>query len=163
MESLKTEFIFDAAHRLNGYPSKCSNIHGHTYRVVFEIQFEDVDVNSAPFFMDFKNFKGLLKNEIEHWDHKLILYKGDSLILGGGLIGAYCGLVTFHTLPTAENMAYFLVEAAKKNYQNYKSPKDLEGWEYLTAGGVNRPCTFIVTVYETPTNAATVTMRFDAI
>ena len=35
--TLKTEHSFDSAHFLSGYEGKCSNIHGHRWRVVMEI------------------------------------------------------------------------------------------------------------------------------
>lgn len=38
MYSLISEHSFDAAHFLKGYEGKCSNIHGHCWRVVVEIQ-----------------------------------------------------------------------------------------------------------------------------
>ena len=37
MYTLKTEHSFDAAHFLYGYEGKCSNIHGHRWRVVLEV------------------------------------------------------------------------------------------------------------------------------
>ena len=37
MYTLKTEHSFDSAHFLSGYEGKCSNIHGHRWRVVMEI------------------------------------------------------------------------------------------------------------------------------
>lgn len=159
MKRIRTEFTFDAAHRLQGYPGACAFIHGHTYRVVLELEFDaGAQPNRAPFFMEFKGFKSLLKNEIEEWDHSLILYKDDPLLkvfesipqLKGGLIG-------MATQPSAENMAYFLVQAAMRNYANYKPPEELKEWEMLTTRKSNMPCAFKVTVFETPKNAATAT------
>ena len=37
MFTLVSENSFDAAHFLHGYNGKCSNIHGHRWRVVVEI------------------------------------------------------------------------------------------------------------------------------
>ena len=42
MYTLKTEHSFDAAHFLYGYEGKCSNIHGHRWRVVAEIKSPDL-------------------------------------------------------------------------------------------------------------------------
>ena len=44
---LKTSFDFDAAHRLVGYKGKCSNLHGHIWRVELEI-IETVSANRIP-------------------------------------------------------------------------------------------------------------------
>ena len=40
MYMLQTEQSFDAAHFLKGYKGKCSNIHGHRWRVVVSISSE---------------------------------------------------------------------------------------------------------------------------
>lgn len=160
MKRLRTEFTFDAAHRLQGYPGACAFIHGHTYRVVLELEFDDgAAANRAPFFMDFAGFKGLLKNEIERWDHSLIMYNRDPLYkVFGSIPQLQGGLIGMTEQPTAENMAYFLVHIAKRRYANYRSPSELEGWEILVdhRTSSNMACTLKVTVFETPKNAATV-------
>jgi len=40
---LQTEFTFDAAHRLVGHKGLCSNLHGHMWRVVIDIEGEKLD------------------------------------------------------------------------------------------------------------------------
>ena len=43
MYTLKTEHSFDAAHFLYGYEGKCSNIHGHRWRVVAEVSSDELE------------------------------------------------------------------------------------------------------------------------
>ena len=43
MYILKSEHSFDSAHFLSGYEGKCSNIHGHRWRVVMEIMGEKLE------------------------------------------------------------------------------------------------------------------------
>ena len=38
MYILKTEASFDSAHFLSGYDGKCSNLHGHRWRIFLEVQ-----------------------------------------------------------------------------------------------------------------------------
>ena len=37
-QKLKTEFSFDAAHRLVGYDGKCKQLHGHIWRVIIKVK-----------------------------------------------------------------------------------------------------------------------------
>jgi len=110
--------------------------------------------------MDFRTFKSLLKTEINNWDHKVILYKEDTLC---DVLKEYgstrAGLIIFEKQPTAENMAHFLAEQAAHNYKKYVSPFELRDWEAATLDSLStkRDCVFTVTVYETPTNAVTAT------
>ena len=64
---LRTETTFDAAHRLVGYKGKCSQLQGHMWRVVIEI--EGVDYDNVGILWDFSNTKDLK----EMFDHKTIL------------------------------------------------------------------------------------------
>ena len=42
MYILKTEASFDSAHFLAGYNGKCSNLHGHRWKIVLEVQAEEL-------------------------------------------------------------------------------------------------------------------------
>jgi len=66
---LKTEFNFDAAHRLVGYAGQCSNLHGHIWRVVIDIEGDKSRLDCNGILWDFTNVK-LLK---DLFDHKTIL------------------------------------------------------------------------------------------
>ena len=52
MFTLKSEHSFDAAHFLSGYKGKCSNIHGHRWRVT-------VDINSTELKSD-EHLRGMI-------------------------------------------------------------------------------------------------------
>ena len=42
---LSTEACFDSAHFLSGYQGKCSNIHGHRWKLEVEIMREQLEKN----------------------------------------------------------------------------------------------------------------------
>ena len=42
MYILKTEASFDSAHFLAGYEGKCSNIHGHRWKIILEVKTEEL-------------------------------------------------------------------------------------------------------------------------
>lgn len=72
---LKNEIQFDAAHYLSGYDGKCSNIHGHRYRVVVELASDTLQADGPQRGMvaDFGDVKALLKQLAEQYDHKLFI------------------------------------------------------------------------------------------
>lgn len=138
MYYLQSEASFDAAHFLKGYQGKCSNIHGHRWRVVATVQGETLQDSGSEKGMltDFGDLKADLKALADQFDHALLVEEGslrqttlDALREEGFMLV----LLPFRT--TAENFSRFLYEMlAAKGY----SVKE-------------------VSVYETPTNCATYT------
>ena len=83
---VRTECIFDAAHQIPNHPGKCARLHGHTWRVVIEVD-GTVDTKTG-MIVDF----GDLKSIVRKFDHELVNQ-----------------VVSF--LPTAENLVeHFLGE-----------------------------------------------------
>ena len=77
MYTLISEHSFDAAHFLKGYEGKCSNIHGHRWRVVVEI-FSDTlksDTHSGGMLVDFDELKDTIKREVDYLDNCLLIEK----------------------------------------------------------------------------------------
>lgn len=72
---LKNEIQFDTAHYLSGYEGKCSNIHGHRYRLVVELASETLhqDGQERGMVADFSQVKTLLRQIAEQYDHKLLI------------------------------------------------------------------------------------------
>ena len=77
MYTLVSEHSFDAAHFLHGYNGKCSNIHGHRWRVVVEIYSESLktDDHTRGMVVDFDELKDTVKNAVDIFDHSLIIEK----------------------------------------------------------------------------------------
>ena len=115
---------------------KCSNIHGHRWRVEVEVQSETL-VQSGELdgmVIDFGDLKKDVKAMVDSYDHALIVQKGsmrDATLICLKQDGFNVIEVDFR--PTAENFAGFF----------FKLMKDI-GYNVKRA-----------TVYETPTNSAT--------
>jgi len=75
MFKIKSEVQFDMAHYLSGYKGKCSNIHGHRYKLIAKIKSETLHTEGQLRGMvdDFSNFKDTLKEIANIFDHKLII------------------------------------------------------------------------------------------
>ena len=132
---LRTEDAFDAAHFLEGYTGKCSNIHGHRWRVVAELKGEELktDPQERGMLMDFSEFKKELREICERFDHRLIVEQGtlsDTLKTEFDKMNFVVVELPFR--PTSEELArYFYKELKGKGLSVHK-----------------------VEMYETPTNCA---------
>ena len=85
---LHTEIKIDAAHNLPNYNGKCHNLHGHTWKIVVEIDCYTLDKND--FVADFTK----IKEVVNQFDHAYINDKIKN--------------------PTAENMSVYLAEEILK-------------------------------------------------
>ena len=114
MYTLKTEHSFDAAHFLYGYEGKCSNIHGHRWRVVLEVSGEKLtdEGQMRGMLIDFGDLKKDLKEEVDYLDHCLIIEKGSlKETTLAALESENFRILQFEFRPTAENMAkYFYID-----------------------------------------------------
>ncbi|NJK86080.1 MAG: 6-pyruvoyl tetrahydropterin synthase family protein [Bacteroidales bacterium] len=76
---LEKIFTFEAAHRLiRNYEGKCTNNHGHSFRVVLRLEGEKLDERDM--LIDFKEMKVLKTWIDENLDHASILWEEDPLI-----------------------------------------------------------------------------------
>lgn len=75
MFKIKSEVQFDMAHYLSDYVGKCSNIHGHRYRLIVKLASETLHESGQLKGMvdDFSKFKEALKEIEDTFDHKLII------------------------------------------------------------------------------------------
>ena len=135
MYYIRSESSFDSAHFLKGYAGKCSNLHGHRWRVVVELGAPKLseEKQTKGMVLDFGDLKSALKEICDNLDHCLI-YESGSLMekTVQALQEENFRLMEMPFRPTAEELAkYFYGQVKKEGYT------------------VNR-----VEVYETPTNCA---------
>lgn len=107
---------FSCGHRVYGHESKCAHLHGHNYRVHFEVSMmcnkegAHVGKDSIGRVMDFTVIKEILCEFLESaWDHKFLIFQEDpwaAILKETDPEGVV--IVDFN--PTAENMAQELVE-----------------------------------------------------
>ena len=133
---LKNEIQFDTAHYLSGYEGKCSNIHGHRYRLVAELASETLQPSGQCRGMvaDFGDVKKEMQRIAEQYDHKLLIEdNADGRAVAEALakVPNQFAIVMVPYRPTAEEMS-------RDIYQQMK-----------TAGYP----VYSVELYETPTNS----------
>lgn len=135
MYTLKTEHSFDAAHFLAGYSGKCSNIHGHRWRVTAEVKSKKLHSGGQlrGMVVDFGDLKEDLRAEADYFDHAFIVEKGSlQAETMKALLSEDFKIIETDFRTTAENFAkYFYDRMSARGYE------------------VNR-----IEVYETPNNCA---------
>jgi len=135
MYILKAEHSFDSAHFLAGYEGKCSNIHGHRWRVEIEVMANTLikDGQLGGMVIDFGDLKKRVKTMIDEYDHALIIQEGTMReeTLSCLQQDAF-KIISVSFRPTAENFAAYFFNRMKAQGFNVKR----------------------ATVYETPTNSA---------
>lgn len=104
---------FDAAHRLLNYVGKCSNLHGHRYKVEFEFR-GNPDVHGL--VVDFSVIDRIAKDWIDKfWDHNVLLHKDDPLLAHLNFQDTICVKpFSCDSNPTAEYMAFYLYHEISK-------------------------------------------------
>ncbi len=108
MYTIRTEASFDAAHFLSGYEGKCSNLHGHRWRVVAEIAAEALSEEGQTRGMvtDFGEVKRVLHELADIYDHTFLYERGtlrETTIRALSEEGFSLCELPFR--PTAENLA----------------------------------------------------------
>ena len=135
MYFLTAEASFDGAHFLSGYEGKCSNLHGHRWRVLLKIKADELQESGQQrgMVVDFSDVKKALKVETDYFDHTFI-YERDTLkettVNALNEEGFLMRIVDFR--PTAENFSKYFYDK-------------FAGYGFDVAE---------VTVYETPNNCA---------
>ena len=68
--NLTCEFTFDAAHKLEGYEGKCSNLHGHTYKLQVTVSGK---VKENGMIIDFLELDRIVKEQaLNYLDHSYL-------------------------------------------------------------------------------------------
>lgn len=101
---------FCVGHRVYGHESKCSNLHGHNYVVLFTARGVDEALDALGRVIDFSVLKEKLGGWIEcHWDHGFVLWDEDQEAIDAvkSVGGQKLYLLPYN--PTAENLADHLL------------------------------------------------------
>lgn len=102
---------FASSHQIVGYDGKCSNMHGHTWKIKAEVSTSKV--NEIGICFDFKSLKELINTIVDDLDHQnlnqLEPFKDKN--------------------PTAENISYYLYHAIKNKLPENIKMHQITVWE----------------------------------
>jgi len=71
MISVVKEMTFDAAHMLSNYLGKCSNLHGHTYKLQVVMSLPSVPQDTG-MVMDFNVLQAQMEDVVSCYDHSIV-------------------------------------------------------------------------------------------
>jgi len=109
------EFTFEAAHRLiRNYEGKCSNNHGHSYRVKLYLTGDTLDEKDM--LLDFNETKALRDWLNNNLDHSSILWEEDPLAETLKKLGNKVLLTKKN--PTSEHIAELILAQAQTLFEN---------------------------------------------
>ncbi len=113
-------FRWEAAHRLPWHEGLCRNLHGHSYRMVVELEGEP---DARGMVLDFQHLKKALAPLIDAWDHAILVDENDAQLMAVATqTGWKHAVLPFDT--TAENLsdyvAAYLCEHAAEMLQTHR-------------------------------------------
>lgn len=104
------EYTWEMGHRLPFHDGKCINLHGHSYRVLIEVEGEPDDHG---LLIDFYELDHIMKPLIEELDHSFMVNASDKeMIEALNKLGVKQLKVDFHT--TVENIGLFILGKLKE-------------------------------------------------
>ena len=120
MHFIKTSAKFESAHRLVGYEGKCHRLHGHNWRVDFQLSGSLKDGMVA----DFSILKSMVKDD---FDHRIILEDCTSnREIFEHFDSDWIKWVDF--TPTAENLADYIAHKCMDWFENLEKVR-IYVWE----------------------------------
>lgn len=137
MYRLETNASFDSAHFLKGYQGKCSNIHGHRWKVEVAVAGERLseEEQTRGMLVDFGNLKADLKALTDYYDHCLIIERNslkDKTM--EALVEEGFRIIQLDFRPTAENfsrMFYNEMEKKATMFMRSEYMKLQTIWQYI--------------------------------
>ncbi len=104
------EFNWEMGHRLPEHFGKCKNIHGHSYKMLVEIE---GDVLENGMVMDYYHLRDVIDPLVEKMDHAFLVYKDDKNVIEFlEKMNSKRVIVDFQS--TVENITRFFLNEIKK-------------------------------------------------
>ncbi|MBX2974758.1 MAG: 6-carboxytetrahydropterin synthase QueD [Ignavibacteriaceae bacterium] len=99
------EFRWEMGHRLPFHQGKCVNLHGHSYKMLVEVE---GDLDKDGMVVDYYDLKAIINPIVEELDHAYLVWRDDTqLIEALKMLNSKKVIIDYHS--TAENMClYFL-------------------------------------------------------
>jgi 6-pyruvoyltetrahydropterin/6-carboxytetrahydropterin synthase len=109
------QFHWEMGHRLPFHEGGCANVHGHSYRMMVELE-GDVDENGM--LIDYGEMKRIIQPLIDPFDHAFLCDEDDALMLEFLRKNGFKTMVIpFHS--TAENLTAHFLEEIWKNFEHF--------------------------------------------
>lgn len=104
------EFKWEMGHRLPEHFGNCKNIHGHSYKMIIELE-GAVDVSGM--VMDYYDVKMIIEPIVDNLDHAFMVYKEDKEIISF-LEKVKSKMLVVDFQSTVENICNYFLNEVKK-------------------------------------------------
>lgn len=115
------EIEIDMAHRVPNHKSKCSNLHGHRYKIEVGVDDKLITTQGASdegMVIDFSDLKEIMMEKIDKvYDHNSVFFSGDNVmtdVVVPVLQTQNRKPILVDFIPTAENLAKLWYEIIKE-------------------------------------------------
>jgi 6-pyruvoyltetrahydropterin/6-carboxytetrahydropterin synthase len=115
LTKIAKEFKWEMSHRLSFHQGPCRNIHGHTYRMVFEAE-GTLDENSM--VLDYYHVEQIIRPWIDKLDHAFLCDEKDELMINFLSQNGF----KMHIMPyvsTAENMVTYFLDIFAEEFRRF--------------------------------------------
>ncbi len=115
LTKIAKEFKWEMSHRLSFHQGPCRNIHGHTYRMVFEAE-GTLDENSM--VLDYYHVEQIIRPWIDKLDHAFLCDEKDDLMINFLSQNGF----KMHIMPyvsTAENMVTYFLDIFAEEFRRF--------------------------------------------
>ncbi len=103
------EFSWEMGHRLPEHFGKCKNIHGHSYKMIVEL---DGEVDKNGMVLDYFDFKNIINPIVEELDHAFLVYHEDKVVIDFlNKLNSKKVVADFQS--TVENICYYFLNRIK--------------------------------------------------
>jgi len=131
---------WDGAHRLSMHDGRCARLHGH--RWVAEVTVDGLFEGNG-MVLDFSRFSAVQGWIDKHWDHNVLVYRGDDALIRFVRDTYGQEPYRFERDPTAEMIAHELIGVARSLLDSPVGPSGYRQWRVVR-----------VVVWETPESSA---------
>lgn len=129
MVKIGKEFVWEMSHRLPFHEGACKNIHGHTYKMLLELEGE---VNHNRMLIDFYDIEKIVRPLLNKIDHSFLVDKNDNLMLDF-LKQNNFKYYEIDNFSTAEDMSYYFMNILKVDFQKFDNIKKMKVRIYETS------------------------------
>lgn len=129
MVRIGKEFVWEMSHRLPFHDGPCKNIHGHTYKMLLELEGE---VNENRMLIDFYDIEKIVRPLLDKIDHAFLVDSKDDLMLNF-LKENQFKYYEIDNFSTAEDMSTFFLEIFKPDFKKFSNLKTMKIRIYETS------------------------------
>lgn len=121
MVKLGKEFIWEMSHRLPFHEGPCKNIHGHSYKMLLQLE---GDLGDNRMLIDFYDIERIVKPLIDKLDHAFVVDAEDKLMLDF-LKENNFKYYTISKYSTAEDLSLHILEKTKDDFKALGNIKNM--------------------------------------